>query len=166
MKTRIAFATVCVVLLSTSGSAGNNDVESKAVNAVFDRYVLGWQKGNLEILGDIYANDARLTAYWPDPTRPSRLESWTRIRVELKDIFDQIHGMDLDFNERQIDVYGPCAVLTSQWTWHHPADPIFAHGRATFVFRKDHGKWLLVHEHSSVTPFIPGEDPPQPAADK
>jgi ketosteroid isomerase-like protein len=167
MKTRIVFATVFLALLAgvQGGTVGDKDTDSKAVNATFDRYVLGWQKGDLNLLGGIYANEARLTAYWPDPTRPSRLESWAIVRENLKDIFDRVHGMDLEFNERQIDIYGNCAVLTSQWTWRHPADPIFEHGRATFVFKKDGGKWLIVHEHSSVRPFIPGEDP-QPGGPK
>jgi ketosteroid isomerase-like protein len=161
MRKRIGLATVCIALLCgiLGQAASGRDAEAKAVNAAFDRYVLGWQKGDLSLLGGVYANDVRLTAYWPDPTRPSRLESWTTVRESLKDIFARIHGMDLEFQERQIDIYGTCAVLTSHWTWHDPADPIFDHGRATFVFKKDGGKWLIVHEHSSVAPFIPGEEP-------
>jgi ketosteroid isomerase-like protein len=161
MRKKIGLAIVCAPLLcGILGQAANGrDSEAKAINAAFDRYVLGWQKGDLNLLGGVYANDARLTAYWPDPTRPSRLESWTTIRESLKDIFGRIRGMNLDFNEREIDVYGTCAVLTTQWIWHEPADPVFEHGRGTFVFKKDNGRWLIVHEHSSVTPFIPGEEP-------
>jgi len=166
MKTTIVFATICVSLLcGISGRAeSGTNAEAKAVNTAFDRYVLGWQKGDLNLLGDVYAHDARLTAYWPDPTRPSRLESWTTIRESLEDIFGRIRGMNLEFNERQIDIVGDCAILTSQWTWHEPADPVFEHGRATFVFKKQGGKWLILHEHSSVTPFVPGEEPGQPAS--
>jgi ketosteroid isomerase-like protein len=161
MTKRIGLSIVCVPLLcAILGQAANGrDAEAKAVNAAFDRYVLGWQKGDLRLLGGVYANDARLTAYWPDPTRPSRLESWPTILESLKDIFGLISGMNLEFNERQIDIYGTCAVLTTHWIWHEPADPVFARGRATFIFKKDGGKWLIVHEHSSVKPFIPGEEP-------
>jgi ketosteroid isomerase-like protein len=164
MRTQFALTTVCVLLLCGvllhAGSEQAND--ANAVNAAFDRYVLGWQKGDLNLLGGVYAHDARLTAYWPDPTRPSRLESWATVRESLQDIFSRIDGMDLEFKERQIDVYGTFAVLTSQWTWHDPADPMFGHGRATFVFKKEAGDWRIVHEHSSVMPFVPGEEPGQP----
>jgi ketosteroid isomerase-like protein len=152
-------ATAFVALSAAhSASGGDKNSEGKAVNAAFDRYVLGWQKGDIDLLQTVYAHDARLTAYWPDPTRPMRLESWATVRDNLKEVFDLIHGMDLEFDERQIDVYGGVSILTSHWTWRHPSGPFFAHGRATFIFKKDAGKWLIVHEHSSVTPFLPGED--------
>jgi ketosteroid isomerase-like protein len=154
------FATVFAALLGATQSAcvGAKDSEIKAVNDTFDRYVLGWQKGDIDLLGTVYAQDARLTAYWPDPTRPLRLESWTRVRENMKEVFDLIHCMDLEFDERQIDVYGGVAVLTSHWTWHHPSGPFFEHGRSTFIFKKDGSKWRIVHERSSVTPFLPGAD--------
>ena len=160
MKTRIALTTFFIALLCAAqgGTVSEMSPEAKAVNAAFDRYVVGWQTGDIDVLATVYAQDARLTAYWPDPTRPSRLESWTTIRENLKDVFDLIHRMNLEFNERQIDVYGGVAVLTTHWTWHKASGPFFEHGRATFIFRKDGDRWLVVHEHSSVTPFLPGGD--------
>jgi ketosteroid isomerase-like protein len=160
MRKRIAFATVFVALLGATAArtASATNPETKAVNAAFDRYILGWQKGDIDLLASVYAHDVRLTAYWPDPTRPLRLESWTTVRQNLKEVFDLIHRMDLDFDQRQIDIYGEVAVLTSHWTWHQPSGPFFEHGRATFIFKKDGGRWLIVHEHSSVTPFLPGGD--------
>ena len=160
MRKGIAFATVFVALLggTPARTASVTNPEARAVNAAFDRYILGWQKGDIDLLSSAYAHDARLTAYWPDPTRPLRLESWTTVRQNLKEVFDLIHRMDLDFDQRQIDIYGEVAVLTSHWTWHNPSGPFFEHGRATFIFRKDGGRWVIVHEHSSVTPFLPGGD--------
>jgi ketosteroid isomerase-like protein len=159
MKTRILFATIWFACLGAHGeSLAARDAEAKAINATFDRYVLGWQTGDIGLLATIYAHDARLTVYWPDPARPSRLESWPTVRENLKEVFDLIKHMDLEFDQRQIDVYGGVAVLTSQWTWRDPSGPFFEHGRATFVFKKDAGRWLIVHEHSSVIPFLPGAD--------
>lgn len=160
MKTKILFATVVVAAFGAAHTAavGAKDFDAKAVNATFDRYVLGWQKGDIDLLETVYSHDGHLTAYWPDPTRPARLESWATVKENLKDVFDLIHRMDLEFDERQIDVYGSVAVLTTHWTWHHPSGRFFEHGRATFIFKKDAGKWMIVHEHSSVTPFIPGGD--------
>jgi ketosteroid isomerase-like protein len=160
MRTRIAIATVSIALLSiVYGETGSpKSPEAKAINATFDRYVRGWNTGDIDLLGTVYAQDARLTAYWPDPTRPSRLESWRTVRENLKEVFDLIRRMELDFNERQIDVYGDIAVLTSHWKWNRPSGPFFERGRATYVFKKEAGKWLVIHEHSSVSPFLPGGD--------
>ncbi len=160
MKTKMALATVVITVLSVaqSGTGSQKNSDAKAVNTAFDRYVLGWKTGDIDLLATVYAHDARLTAYWPDPVRPSRLESWRTVRENLKEVLDLIRRMDLEFNERQIDVYGNVAVLTSHWTWHRPSGPFFERGRATFIFKKEEGKWLVVHEHSSVTPFLPGGD--------
>jgi hypothetical protein len=160
MRTTIALTTVFIAVLGVAHgeTANEKSSEAKAVNAAFDRYVLGWKTGDIDLLGTVYAHDARLTAYWPDPVRPSRLESWRTVRENLKEVFDLIRRMDLEFNERQIDVYGNVAVLTSHWTWNQPSGPFFKRGRATFIFKKEDGKWLVVHEHSSVTPFLPGGD--------
>jgi ketosteroid isomerase-like protein len=160
MRTKLVLAIMSFALLGSAQgqSVQTADPEAKAVNAAFDQYVRGWQTGDIKLLGSIYAHDARLTAYWPDPTRPARLESWTSVQQNLKEVFDLIHRMNLEFDERQIDVYGGVAVLTSHWTWHQPSGLFFEHGRATFIFKKDDGQWRIVHEHSSVTPFIPGSD--------
>jgi hypothetical protein len=157
-KIVLAIASVALLCSAQSGTIKPRESEAKAVNAAFDRYVQGWQTGDINLLGSIYAHDARLTVYWPDPTRPSRLQSWDSVRTNLKEVFDLIHRMNLEFDERQIDVYGGVAVLTTHWTWHQPSGVFFEHGRATFIFKKDGGNWRIIHEHSSVTPFIPGQD--------
>jgi uncharacterized protein (TIGR02246 family) len=160
MKTKFVLSIVSIALLSSAQgeTVNKRDREAKAVNAAFDQYVLGWQTGDINLLASVYAHDAKLTAYWPDPTRPSRLESWTTVRANLKEVFDLIHRMNLEFDERQIEVFGGVAFLTSHWTWHQPSGPFFEHGRATFIFKKEDGRWRILHEHSSVTPFIPGQD--------
>ena len=160
MTKRIVLAAAFVALLVTvpGRAAGVENPETKAVNAAFDRYVLGWQKGDIEMLSKSYSHDARMTAYWPDPVHPLRIESWDTLRKYLVEVFDLIKGMDLDFDRREIDVYGDVAVLTTRWTWRRPSNPFFEHGRGTFIFKKEAGKWMIVHEHSSVTPFIPGGD--------
>lgn len=137
----------------TAGGATARD----GVMRVFDDYVRGWKDGDLQLLSRIYANDARVSAYWPDPSRAGLLLGWPQISTDLRGVFGQIRGMDLEFNDRRIDIYGETAVLTASWIWHEPAAPPFATGRTTFVFDRRGGEWLLVHEHSSVTPFLCGE---------
>jgi len=107
MTKRIVLAAAFVALLVTvpGRAAGVENPETKAVNAAFDRYVLGWQKGDIEMLSKSYSHDARMTAYWPDPVHPLRIESWDTLRKYLVEVFDLIKGMDLDFDRREIDVY-------------------------------------------------------------
>jgi len=157
--------TVLILLVSVTASINrgfgrsadkNADKENNAVKEIgktFDDYVRGWNTGNFRLLAGIYANDETLSVFWPDPARPELLVGWTRISSNLQEIFERVHGLDLEFNERKIQVYGDTAVLTSAWVWHHPADPAFGTGRVTFVFRHHDNKWWIIHEHSSVTPF-------------
>lgn len=155
---------ICALAIAAAASAGNRSAGNKdestkqEINKTFDDYVTGWRTGNVEMLSKIYANDARVSAYWPDPSRPGLLEGWPKISKNLKDIFERLHeispyGMDLDFNDRIIDLYGDTAVMTTSWVWKHPADPAFGTGRGTFIFQRRGSKWVIVHEHSSVTPF-------------
>lgn len=149
---------VCVATLVPFAFSRPSEDARQEINKTFDQYVQGWRKGDVKLLSEVYANDAKVSAYWPDPSRPNLLMGWPKISSNLKDIFERLHeispyGMDLEFNERNIDLYGDTAVLTSSWVWGHPADPAFGTGRATFIFQHRGKKWFIVHEHSSVTPF-------------
>jgi hypothetical protein len=149
---------ICALTLVATGFARHEDETKQQINKTFDEYVTGWRTSNVEILSKIYANDAKVSAYWPDPSRPALLVGWPKISKNLQDVFERLHevspyGMDLDFNDRIIDIYGDTAVLTSNWVWHHPADPAFGTGRGTFIFQRRGTKWVIVHEHSSVSPF-------------
>ena len=165
-RTLFTTTLICAALLGGAvikGQAGtSNDSTAKEIMAAFDTYVVGWHDGNLKQLTGSYLNDGRVSAYWPDPSRGGLLEGWTRISTDLDDIFTHSGGMDLDFHDRKIEVYGNTAVLTSLWTWAAPPSPSFTHGRVTFVFVKQGKQWRVVHEHSSVMPFIPGD----PATEK
>jgi uncharacterized protein (TIGR02246 family) len=140
--------------LNTRNAKASANNSSREVERTFDRYVRGWNEGSIEILADIYAHDARLTAYWPDPSTPT-VQGWDAIQSSLADVFKRIHGMALDFKERQVEVYGDVALLTSTWTWREAEAPMFEHGRASFVFQRRNHKWVVVHEHSSIQPFLP-----------
>src|SRR6266702_3239384 len=162
-KMRVVMAVFAVFLCAVATGAAKpapsgDQAKKKEINKTFDDYVTGWRTGNVELLAKIYANDAKVSAYWPDPSRPGILVGWPKISKNLKDIFERLHeispyGMDLIFNDRIIDLYGDTAVLSTSWVWEHPADPAFGTGRGTFIFQRRGAKWVIVHEHSSVTPF-------------
>src|ERR1700743_1758991 len=121
MQAAIAVFALCLCAIGTCAArAAHSDDEArkKEVNKVFDDYVIGWRTSSVEILSKIYANDAKVSAYWPDPSRPALLLGWSKIAKNLQEVFDRMHevspyGMDLDFNDRIIDIYGDTAVLTS-----------------------------------------------------
>lgn len=144
-------------LMASHKGAGSVEVARREVEQTFDRYVQGWNQGSVEILSGIYAHDATLSAYWPDPSTPT-VEGWDTVKRDLEDIFRRIHGMALDFTERKVEVYGDVAVLTTIWTWKEAPSPMFEHGRASFIFQRRNRNWVVVHEHSSIQPFLPNQD--------
>jgi len=161
MKTPVArrlmlSALLCAAVYAIGSHHGTAAVtyQRREVEQTFDRYVQGWNQGSVEILADIYAHDAKIIAYWPDPSNPS-VQGWDAIKKSLEDVFTRIHGMALDFKERQVEVYGDVALLTSTWTWKEAEAPMFEHGRASFMFQRRNHKWVVVHEHSSIQPFLP-----------
>jgi hypothetical protein len=164
IRTAMAVFALCLCTVATcaAGAARPGDeARKKEINKIFDDYVTGWRTGSVEMLAKIYANDARVSAYWPDPSRPGVMVGWPKIEKSLKDVFERLHeispyGMDLTFNDRIIDIYGDTAVMTTSWVWGHPADPAFGTGRGTFIFQRRGPKWVIIHEHSSVTPFDSG----------
>jgi ketosteroid isomerase-like protein len=151
----VLIAFVCAAYGAGKPADSGDPAAVRLVRHAFDDYVRGWRSGDVPLLATIYAEDAQLSAYWPDPSRASRIRGWSQIKTDLEDIFGRIKGMDLEFNEREVNVYGDVAVLTSHWVWNTPADPMFATGRASFVFHRRGARWVIVHEHSSPTPVLP-----------
>jgi ketosteroid isomerase-like protein len=143
----------------------------KEVQAVFDRYIDGWRRADVEALSKVYAADARVTGIWPDPTLKYPVQGWPEIRKELERVFSFANGMDMAYSPRHVELYGDVAIMTTNWEWVDPnaakpgpedktsaerrvqmRDEGFGQGQATFVFYHRDNRWLLVHEHASVLP--------------
>ena len=76
-------------------------------------------------------------------------------RAAMRKTFDYYHQasshMKYQIAGPQIHVFGDVAVATFYWTVElgtgRPRHAI--HGRGSHVFARDHGRWLIVHEHFS-----------------
>lgn len=193
MKNFVSYAAITSAMLVASISGGAQGVRpSKAdlvpagklsadssqeksiqqVQAVFDRYIDGWKRADVEALSKVYAADARVTGIWPDPTLKYPVQGWPEIRKELERVFGFANGMDMAYSPRHVELYGDVAIMTTNWEWIDPnaaksgpdedktsaerrlqmRDEGFGQGQATFVFYHRDNRWLLVHEHASVLP--------------
>ena len=160
---------------ATAGSVVAGSSQEKAVRevqAVFDQYIDGWKRADVDALSKVYAADARVTGIWPDPTLTYPVQGWPEVRKELERVFDFTKGMGMAYSPRHVEIYGDVAILTSNWEWTDPdttqssseeaktlqerrallRDEGFGKGQATFVFFHRDGRWVLVHEHASVLP--------------
>lgn len=160
---------------SQISAAASNEQSIREVQAVFDRYIDGWKRADIEELSHVYANDARVTGIWPDPTLTYPVQGWAEIRRELERVFGYAKGMNMAYSPRHVEIYGNVAIMTTNWEWVDPgeSDPAkktgdddktsaerrslmrdegFGKGQATFVFFHRDNRWVLVHEHASVLP--------------
>src|SRR5258705_13662116 len=87
----ILIAVLIGILGSKSGraaaAAGVNDgAESdvKQVSDTFYRYMQAYEKKDMETLTRSFASDEKLTAFWPDPSNPFRIEGWKEMRKGLE----------------------------------------------------------------------------------
>ena len=172
---------------SAAAAVRTTDEQIKEVNATFDRYIDGWKRGDVDALGQIYANDGRVTAVWPDPTLAYPVQGWKSVHDELVQITDFAKeeygaGMDMSYSPRHIELYGDVAIMTTNWKWlnlegaEKPGAPIIADkskdiygkGQATFIFFRQGSKWILIHEHVSVLPTagVHVENPPEKSSDR
>lgn len=152
-----------------SSASANNAVHQ--VNAVFDRYIDGWKRGDLDALAKVYATDARVTGIWPDPTLSYPVQGWSGVRDELVKVTEFSEkvlggGMEMGYSPRHIEIYGNAAILTTNWTWLNletsnkdsglaiakSGKNTYGKGQATFIFVRRGSSWVLVHEHVSVLP--------------
>jgi ketosteroid isomerase-like protein len=159
------FATLCWTTPAVAAGPAKTKVDrpehaAQQVQAAFDKYIEAWRSGNMDAFAASYTNDDRLTAYWPDHTRTYPIKGWNNVRTALQEIVNLIGGMDLIYNNREVEVYGNIAILTADWRWvgigslrepmSDKAQKVYAKGRGTFVFERQGSKWVVVHEHSSV----------------
>jgi uncharacterized protein (TIGR02246 family) len=158
MRAAVILLALCLALPGQTPPAAKDAVAE--VQAAFDRYVDAWKRGDMEAFAAAYADDPRLTAYWPDPTRVYPITGWENVRKALAEVKQLIGGMDLEYADRNVQVFGDVAVLTANWTWvgigktnlTDQARSALLKGHVSFIFERRGSRWVVIHEHSSV-PF-------------
>jgi ketosteroid isomerase-like protein len=140
-----------------------NRTEETEILGLFERYVVAWRAADLTALSDIYANDEKVTAIWPDPSFSYPLRGWQTIHKGLRNVFRRCRGMDIEYSNHVVHLSDVTAILTATWDWMdlvRPAKPgaavagnmartCLVKGAGTFVFERRGPSWVLIHEHSA-----------------
>src|SRR5437870_12396176 len=68
------------------GARSNDNAarEAQQVTETFYRYMQAYEKKDMATLSKSFANDEKLTAFWPDPSNPFRIEGWKEMRKGLE----------------------------------------------------------------------------------
>jgi len=128
--------------------------EAQQVSETFYRYMQAYEKKDMATLSKSFANDEKLTAFWPDPSNPFRIEGWKEMRKGLEGYLPAIGSMAINIRQPMVQVYGSLAIVSCHWAFSGVVGgkPQVGSGRGTYVFEKRDGDWVMVHLHESTMP--------------
>ncbi len=167
---RISYTINLIVIVALIGALGSKSVratapvgagmddsaasEAKQVSETFYRYMQAYEKKDMETLSQSFARDEKLTAFWPDPSNPFRIEGWKEMRKSLEGYLPAIGSMAINIRQPMVQVYGRLAIVTCHWSFSGVvgAKPQMGSGRGSYVFEKRDGAWVMIHLHESAMP--------------
>jgi ketosteroid isomerase-like protein len=140
-----------------------SDIE--AVRAANRAFFKAFESRDIAEMDAVWAHEGQVTC--AHPTRPLAV-GWPEIREIWKTILHNVGEIRFDIVDEQIEVHGDLAWLVCVELVGERL--IFGESQtellATNLFRRENGRWLLVHHHSSplVTRRGQGRRQPEPAA--
>ena len=150
MKTLLmaSFVTISAILFAAcQKQTTQSNTESVAeIQAVLDRQVAAWNRGDLEGFMNGYWNSPDLTFY----SASSAVSGWktTLDRYRMRYQSEGQEMGQLDFSDEKIEMLGPAAAFV-RGRWHLKMSSSEQGGLYTLTFRKLEGGWKIVHDHTS-----------------
>jgi ketosteroid isomerase-like protein len=134
---------------AVNASAARDEAAIKALEA---RFADGFNAKDVDAIMDVYARGSGLFVF--DVTPPRQHSGWADYKADWQDLFKAFPGaIHFSISDLSIAVVGPVAyghsiqqVLFTQANGSKVDNVL----RVTDVYRKIHGRWLIVQEHVSV----------------
>ena len=118
------------------------------------------QVGDIEKLHSTYADDVSLVSgSWAPPVM-----GWANYLAIYQQQRAHMQRVRMDRTNTYLKVKGDVAWACYQWnfTATFDAQPMVSQGQTTVVMEKRNGHWLIVHNHTSLTPPAPATTAPTP----
>ncbi len=121
----------------------------------------GWQLGDTSLLHSVYADDVSVVSGAYEPP----ILGWTNFLATFQKLRARITAAQKDRYNTFTVVRGTLAWSSFQWEFHGEVDgrPANWRGQTSLVLEKRAGKWMIVHDHTSV---VADATPPPKAAPK
>ena len=142
--------------------------DEQQIDYLISEMMGAWQVGDVEKLHKDYADDVSfVTGTWSPPVL-----GWQSYLAVYQQQRARMHQVRLDRYNSYIKVGGTVAWACYQWEFAGTVDgqPSPALGQTTLVLEKRNNRWVIVHNHTSLTqgtpPATPASAPspsPQPA---
>lgn len=108
----------------------------------------GWQLGDTTLLHSVYADDVSVVSGAYEPP----IMGWANFLATYQKLRARISSAQKDRRNTYTVVRGTLAWSSFQWEFNGAVDGNAAHwrGQTTLVLEKRDGKWMIVHDHTSV----------------
>ncbi len=174
----LLFLCGCVLLLGALPAAAQKEKKSKKENKTIDTAPLtlplpeekqidvaisgmlaAWQLGDVELLHKAYADDVSVVSgAWEPP-----ILGWANYLADYQRQRARVQQVRMDRLNTYVHVSGTFGWACYQWEFSGVVDgqQSAARGQTTLVLEKRNGKWLIVHNHTSL---VQTATPPAPTA--
>jgi len=153
VKLLATLAALSILFLGGPSRAQAGSPSDRAtISALYDQFVRAFEKKDLDGVMAVYVRDRSLFVF--DVLPPREYTGWDAYRGDYKAFFAAVSGpLSERVSELQITVVGDVAY--AHGIGHisgrlKPSGRVDLALRFTDVWRKMHGRWLIVHEHLSV----------------
>jgi len=158
----IGLVIVLVLILALFSSltvTASAEVEEELL-AIGTKFEQAFETGDLKIFEELFWHDERLTVFWPDADAAFRIDGWTQLQGNLKELAYYVSllppgSVNFEIRQPSINVMEDVAILTSYWIMTMPTPEggmEVMQGRSTLVCKKIEGKWVIIHVHASIFP--------------
>jgi ketosteroid isomerase-like protein len=136
--------------------------DEQAIDYMISEMLAAWQLGDIEKLHSDYADDVSVVSgIWSPPvfTWANYLPIYQQQRARMQQV-------RMDRSNTYIKVKGSIGWACYQWDFSGTVDgqPSTARGQTTLVVEKRNDHWVIVHNHTSLTPAQPAAPANAPQA--
>jgi len=126
------------------GSVSDNDQIDQAISEI----LAGWQIGETTLMQKHYAPEAVFVSGMYEPP----VIGWSNYMQVYQVQRQRMTNISMSRFNTLIRVKGGTAVANYQWNFTANVDgsPMWARGHSTMVWEKRDGKWLVLHNHTSL----------------
>jgi ketosteroid isomerase-like protein len=124
--------------------------DEQQVDYTISEMLGAWQLGDIEKLHKDYADDVSVVSgNWEPP-----IFTWTNYLAVYQVQHARMQQVRMDRSNTYIKLNGNFAWACYQWEFSAVVDgqPSAARGQTTLVFEKRNNHWVIVHNHSSLSP--------------
>jgi uncharacterized protein (TIGR02246 family) len=145
-----------IALLSSANAMAADpptaNADEAAIQALEDTYNEGFNSKDVNKVMSVYAPGKQLFVF--DVVPPREYRGWEAYKKDFEGLFSAFPGpMKNTISEQTIHVVGSLAyghnIQTGEFTAKDGSKMSIV-ARTTDIYRKMHGKWLIVEEHNSV----------------